>query len=41
MTADLALAGETYDALLLDLGLPRMDGLELLKRSGNVEVLCP
>ncbi len=32
VTADLALAGETYDALLLDLGLPRMDGLEVLKR---------
>jgi two-component system OmpR family response regulator len=30
--ADLALAAETYDALILDLGLPRMDGLDVLKR---------
>jgi two-component system OmpR family response regulator len=32
VAADLALTGETYDALVLDLGLPRMDGLEVLKR---------
>ena len=30
--ADLALTTETYDALILDLGLPRMDGLEVLRR---------
>lgn len=32
VAADLALTTENYDALLLDLGLPRMDGLEVLKR---------
>jgi two-component system, OmpR family, response regulator len=32
IAADLALTSETYDALILDLGLPRMDGLEVLKR---------
>jgi len=32
VAADLALKTENYDALLLDLGLPRMDGLEVLKR---------
>jgi DNA-binding response OmpR family regulator len=32
VAADLALTTETYDAMLLDLGLPRMDGLEVLKR---------
>lgn len=32
ISADLALTTETYDALILDLGLPRMDGLEVLKR---------
>jgi two-component system, OmpR family, response regulator len=32
VSADLALTTETYDALILDLGLPRMDGLEVLKR---------
>jgi len=29
--AELALANEVYDALLLDLGLPRKEGLEVLK----------
>ncbi|MBI3525301.1 MAG: response regulator [Betaproteobacteria bacterium] len=36
--AELALADQTYDLMLLDLGLPRMDGLELLqaqRRQGN------
>jgi DNA-binding response OmpR family regulator len=32
VAADLALTTESYDALLLDLGLPRMDGLEVLRR---------
>ncbi|MGO9446034.1 MAG: response regulator [Thiobacillaceae bacterium] len=32
VAAELALTTETYDALLLDLGIPRMDGLEVLKR---------
>jgi two-component system OmpR family response regulator len=32
VAADLALTAETYDVLILDLGLPRMDGLEVLKR---------
>jgi DNA-binding response OmpR family regulator len=30
--ADLALAAVTYDLVLLDLGLPRLQGLELLRR---------
>lgn len=30
--ADLALAAQTYDAVVLDLGLPKLDGLTLLKR---------
>ena len=36
--AELALANEVYDLALLDLGLPRRDGLEILKslrRSGK------
>jgi len=36
--ADLALAGEPYDVVLLDVGLPRKSGLEVLKglrRRGN------
>jgi len=36
--AELALAGQAYDLLLLDLGLPHMDGFELLqaqRRQGN------
>ncbi|HYP69009.1 MAG TPA: response regulator transcription factor [Thiobacillaceae bacterium] len=32
VAADLALTTESYDALLLDLGLPRMEGLEVLRR---------
>lgn len=30
--ADIALTTETYDLLILDLGLPKLDGLEVLKR---------
>ena len=30
--ADAALLGTAYELLILDLGLPRMDGLEVLKR---------
>jgi two-component system response regulator QseB len=36
--AELALQNEAYDGVLLDLGLPRMDGLEVLRaqrRKGN------
>lgn len=32
VAADLALTAENYDAMLLDLGLPRMDGLEVLQK---------
>lgn len=32
IAAELALRGETYAAVVLDLGLPRLDGLELLRR---------
>ncbi len=41
--ADLALAGEPYDVVLLDLGLPRKRGLDVLRdlrrRGGRVPVL--
>ena len=30
--ADAALAGQVYDLLILDLGLPRMNGIDVLKR---------
>lgn len=32
MEADAALAGQAYDLLILDLGLPRMNGIDVLKR---------
>lgn len=32
MEADAALASQAYDLLILDLGLPRMNGIEVLKR---------
>jgi DNA-binding response OmpR family regulator len=32
VAADLALAGETFDLLVLDLGLPRLSGMDLLRR---------
>ena len=32
MEADTALAGQVYDLLILDLGLPRMNGIDVLKR---------
>jgi len=41
--AELALAGFTYDLVLLDLGLPRLQGLQLLRqyraRGGDVPIL--
>lgn len=43
LEADLALAGEPYDVVLLDLGLPRKNGLEVLRdlrrRGDRVPVL--
>ncbi len=33
--ADIALNGTPYDLLILDLGLPKLDGIELLKRLRN------
>ena len=32
MEADAALAGQTYDLAILDLGMPRMNGIDVLKR---------
>jgi len=32
MAADLALASESFDLLVLDLGLPRLEGMEVLRR---------
>ena len=32
MEADAALVGQVYDLLILDLGLPRMNGIDVLKR---------
>ena len=39
--AELALAGAAYDLALLDLGLPRKDGLEVLKRLRRASIALP
>lgn len=39
--AELALANGTYDAALLDLGLPRKDGLDLLKKLRRAKMDVP
>lgn len=39
--ADLALHDELYDAVVLDLGLPRLDGLDVLRRLRQRKVLTP
>ncbi|MBY0546463.1 MAG: response regulator transcription factor [Candidatus Obscuribacterales bacterium] len=41
LDADAALLGGTYDLLILDLGLPDMDGLEVLKRLRRREQFLP
>jgi two-component system, OmpR family, response regulator QseB len=40
-TAELALANDTYDVALLDLGLPRKDGLEVLKGLRRAKIELP
>jgi two-component system OmpR family response regulator/two-component system response regulator QseB len=39
--AELALSGETYDAVVLDLGLPRLSGMEVLARTRAVRNPVP
>jgi two-component system OmpR family response regulator len=39
--ADSALVAQTYDLLILDLGLPRMPGMEVLKRLRSREARVP
>ena len=39
--AELALSGEAYDAVVLDLGLPRLSGMEVLARARAVRNAVP
>ena len=39
--ADAALVGNRFDLLILDLGLPRLDGLEVLKRARAHKIRLP
>ena len=39
--AELALSGEAYDAVVLDLGLPRLSGMEVLARTRAVRNPVP
>jgi len=39
--AELALSGEAYDAVVLDLGLPRLSGMEVLARARAVRNVVP
>ena len=39
--AELALSGEAYDAVVLDLGLPRLSGMEVLARTRAVRNVVP
>jgi DNA-binding response OmpR family regulator len=32
---------EDYDAMVLDLGLPRLDGMSVLKKLRNAEIVTP
>ena len=39
--AELALAGDEYDAIVLDLGLPKVDGMEVLRRLRSAGTAAP
>ena len=39
--ADIAMHDNVYDAVILDLGLPKIDGFEVLKRMRNRKVMAP
>jgi len=39
--ADIAMHENVYDAVILDLGLPKIDGFEVLKRMRNRKVMAP
>ena len=39
--AELALAGESYEAVVLDLGLPRLSGMEVLRRAREAKNPVP